>query len=172
MERDKELAKLVNVLRRTSRMALQSEWTGSSADAAKFCVEQYNRVLARLKELDAGVGAVFEPLPQDSSLTVAAMACRQLAAYYEDEVGSGGWGEGRGVWGDPRYGAWVDKKAFKDFWNKSAREIEDFGEFIRENIEEWVQQYKGRRRDAEPSDRTAQSDRTTSRIDPEETKPQ
>src|SRR6185369_5634581 len=160
MERDKELAKLVNVLRRTSRMALQTEWTGSSADAARFCVEQYNRVLARLKELDAGVGTVFEPLADDSSLTVAAMACRQLAAYYEDEVGGGGgWGDWRGAWGDPRQGVWADKKAFKDFWNKSAREIEDFGEFIRENIEEWVKQFKGRAsegaaRAAEPSDRT------------------
>ena len=32
MEREKEIAKLVNVLRRTSRMALQSEWT----EAAKM----------------------------------------------------------------------------------------------------------------------------------------
>jgi len=170
MEREKELAKLVNVLRRTSRMALQSEWTGSNQDAARFCVEQYNRVLARLKELDSDVATVFEPLAEDSSLTVAAMACRQLAAYYEDEVGkSAGWGEwsgAAGVWGDPRYGVWVDRKAFKDFWNKSAREIEDFGEFIRENIEEWVRQYKGKPGSAQSSERT------TSRIDPDETKPQ
>src|SRR5690349_3799818 len=124
MEKDKELAKLVNVLRRRSRMALQSEWTGSSADAARFRVEEYDRVLARLKELDEGVGAVFEPLPADSSLTVAAMACRQLAAYYEDEVGGANWGgEWKGMWGAPRYGVWIDKKAFKDFWEKSAREI-------------------------------------------------
>ena len=87
MEREKEIAKLVNVLRRTSRMALHSEWTGGKEDAARFCVEQYNRVLARLKEIDQGVGTVFEPLPETSSLMVAAMACRQLAAYYEDEVG-------------------------------------------------------------------------------------
>ncbi|MFL6276945.1 MAG: hypothetical protein ACJ74G_17300 [Blastocatellia bacterium] len=166
MERDKELAKLVNVLRRTSRMALQSEWTGSAADAARFCVDQYNRVLARLKEMDTDVGTVFEPLAADSSLTVAAMACRQLAAYYEDEVGSAGWGEWKGVWGDPRYGAWADKKAFKEFWSRSAREIEDFGEFIRENIEEWVKQYKSRQPAAEPADRS------TSRIDPDETKRQ
>src|SRR5919198_1555034 len=109
MEREKELAKLVNVLRRTSRMALQSEWTGSSDDAARFCVEQYNRVLARLKEMDEGVGAVFEPLAADSSLTVAAMACRQLAAYYEDEIG------GRARHG---YGFAFDAEGFKDFWQK------------------------------------------------------
>ena len=167
MEREKELAKLVNVLRRTSRMALQSEWTGSSQDAARFCVEQYNRVLARLKELDPDVATVFEPLAEESSLTVAAMACRQLAAYYEDEVGRGaGWGDWAGAWGDPRYGAWADKKAFRDFWKESARGIEDFGEFIREHFEDWVRQYKAKQ-GCDPG-----SDRTTSRIDPEETKKQ
>jgi hypothetical protein len=165
MEREKELAKLVNVLRRTSRMALQSEWTGSSQDAARFCVEQYNRVLARLKEVDPGVGNVFDALSSDSSLTVAAMACRQLAAYYEDEVGRAGWGEWGGVWGDPAHGVWVDKKAFKDFWSKSAREIEDFGEFIRENIEDWVKQYKAKDKPAEGCGPN------TTKLDPEDTKP-
>ena len=131
MERDKELAKLVNVLRRTSRMALQSEWTGSSADAAQFCVEQYNRVLARLKEIDGTVGKLFEPLPAGSSLTVVAMACRQLAAYFEDEVGSHK-GPGRA------YGFAFDPSMFKDFWEKSAHEFEDLGQFIRECIDEWA----------------------------------
>ena len=79
MERQKELIKLINVLRRTSRMALQSEWTGGKEDAAAFCTDQYNRVLARLKEIDPGVGVVFEPFPAGSSLTVVAMASRQLA---------------------------------------------------------------------------------------------
>ncbi len=164
MEREKEIPKLVNVLRRTSRMALQSEWTGGSEDVTAFCIDQYNRVLARLKEIDPGVGSVFDPLPAGSSLTVAAMACRQLAAYYEDEVGrSGGWG---GVWGDPRYGAWVDKKAFKEFWNKSARDIEDLGEHIRETIDDWVNQRKS------GGAKEESSERKTAPIDPEETKPQ
>jgi hypothetical protein len=167
MEREKEIAKLVNVLRRTSRMALQSEWTGSSQDVAQFCAEQYNRVLARFKEIDPDVATVFDPLPVDSSLTVAAMACRQLAAYYEDEVGGkAGWSDWSGMWGHPRYGMWADKRAFKDFWNKSAKEVEDFGEFIRENIEEWARQYKGKRKGSEGPERA------TSKMDPEDTKPQ
>ena len=166
MEREKEIAKLVNVLRRTSRMALQSEWTGSSEDVSGFCIDQYNRVLARLKEIDPGVATVFDPLAQGSSLTVAAMACRQLAAYYEDEVGHSGSGDWKGVWGDPRYGVWIDKRAFKDFWNKSAREVEEFGEYIRENIEEWVSQRKGGGKQEEAKDRT------TSKINPDDTKPQ
>ena len=175
MEREKEIEKLVNVLRRTSRMALQSEWTGSNPDVAAFCIEQYNRVLSRLRELDPGVASVFEPLAAGSSLTVAAMACRQLAAYYEDEVGrSGGWGDwGKGVWGDPRFGVWVDKKAFKDFWDKSAREFEDFGEFIRHSFEEWFSQRKENKPGEEQKTEEAKNhpgaseERRTSPIDPE-----
>ena len=135
MERERELVKLINVLRRTSRMAMQSEWTGGKEDAASFCTEQYNRVLARLKEIDAGVGSVFDPLPAGSSLTVVAMASRQLAAYYEDELGSvKGFGRAHGFGFDP--------KMFKDFWDKSSREFEDLGDFIRESIEEWAKQKK------------------------------
>ena len=135
MEREQEIAKLVNVLRRTSRMAMQSEWTGSGQDAATYCVEQYNRVLTRLKEIDPDLASVFAPLEPGSSLTVAAMACRQLAAYYEDEVGrQRGWG----------HAARFDAETFKDFWQKGARDIEDLGEYIRESIEEWARQRKGR----------------------------
>ena len=135
MEREKELFKLMNVLRRTSRMALQSEWTGGKEDAAAFCTDQYNRVLARLKEIDPGVGVVFEPLPTGSSLTVVAMASRQLGAYYEDELGpTRGFGRG--------YGFAFDPKTFKEFWEKSAREFEDMGEFIRESIDEWLKHKK------------------------------
>ena len=135
MQREKELVKLINVLRRTSRMALQSEWTGGKEDAAAFCIDQYNRVLARLKEIDPGVGVVFEPLAAGSSLTVVAMASRQLAAYYEDELGPGkGFGQA--------YPFAFDPKVFKEFWAKSGREIEDLGEFIRESIDEWIRHRK------------------------------
>src|SRR4029453_6468922 len=135
MEREKELVKLINVLRRTSRMALQSEWTGGKEDAATFCTDQYNRVLVRLKELDPGVGSVFDPLPGGSSLTVVAMASRELAAYYEDELGPAK-GFGRG------YGFAFDPKMFREFWEKSSKEFEDMGEFIRESIDEWLRQKK------------------------------
>lgn len=141
MEREKELLKLINVLRRTSRMAMQSEWTGGSQDAAAYCTDQYNRVLGRLKELDANVGTVFDPLPAGSSLTVVAMASRQLTAYYEDEVGaSKGFGRGYGFHFDPAN--FTGSKSFREFWEKGAREFEDLGEFIRESIEEWTRQRK------------------------------
>ena len=137
MEREKELVKLINVLRRTSRMALQSEWTGGKEDAAAYCTDQYNRVLTRLKEMDTGVGTLFEPLPPGSSLTVVAMASRQLAAYYEDELGPAR-GSSRGY----GYGFAFDQNKFKEFWEKSAREFEDIGEFIRESIDQWLKHKK------------------------------
>ena len=87
MERDKELAKLVNVLRRTSRMALQSEWTGSSDDAARFCALQYNRVLARLEVIEPAVKPLFAPLPESASPQVIRMAAIELAAFFDDEAG-------------------------------------------------------------------------------------
>ena len=136
MEREKELLKLINVLRRTSRMALQSEWTGGKEDAATYCTDQYNRVLTRLKEIDPNVSVVFEPLPSGSSLTVVAMASRQLAAYYEDELGPPPKGFNRG------YGFAVDPRMFREFWDRSAREFEDLGEFIRESIDEWLKRKK------------------------------
>ena len=49
MDREKELVKLVNVLRHTSRMAVQSELTGTDdKGAASFCAETYNRVVAEV----------------------------------------------------------------------------------------------------------------------------
>jgi hypothetical protein len=144
MEREKELVKLINVLRRTSRMALQSEWTGGKEDAAAFCTEQYNRVLTRLKEMDPGVGTIFQALPAGSSLTVVAMASRQLAAYYEDELGPGR-GFGRG------YGFAFDANKFREFWEKSAREFEDMGDFIRESIDEWLRHKKEATREKKES---------------------
>ena len=63
------------------------------------------------------------------------MAARQLAAYYEDEFGPAK-GFGRA------YGFAFDPKMFKEFWEKSAREFEDMGEFIRESIDEWLRQKK------------------------------
>ncbi|HSK64789.1 MAG TPA: hypothetical protein VK893_13140 [Pyrinomonadaceae bacterium] len=157
MERDKELAKLVNVLRRTARMALQSEWTGGNEDAAAYCTDQYNRVLARLKELDPGVSAVFEPLPAGSSLTVVAMASRQLAAYHEDEVGSSrGHTYGRAYSFDP--------KKFREFWEKSSREFEDMGEFIRESIDEWLRRKKESSR---PERESSRAEKEASRAEEE-----
>jgi hypothetical protein len=86
MEREQELKKLINVLHRTARSAMRVQWMNAGESEARFAVTQYNKILARLGELDSNIKAVFEPLAEGSSLTTVAMACRQVVSYYEDEV--------------------------------------------------------------------------------------
>ena len=138
MEREKEIRKLVNVLLQTARMAIQSEWTGSgSSDVAALCVDRHNRILECLKQHDPALSAVFEPLHAECSLAAAAIACRQLASYYEDEIGwSSRWKRA--------YGSTCDPKAFKEFWRKSARDVQDLGEYMRECSEEWARRRKAK----------------------------
>jgi hypothetical protein len=153
MDREKEMIKLVHVLQQTARMAFQSEWTSSgSSDAAALCVDRHNRILARLKELDPGLSAVFEPLPAGSSLTAAAISCRQLASYYEDEIG---WPS---RWRHAYDSAW-DPKSFRRFWKRSARDVQDLGEYMRECAEEWARRRKARAEaEAEPAKAEGQAE--------------
>ncbi|MEK6320755.1 MAG: hypothetical protein AABN33_03620 [Acidobacteriota bacterium] len=85
MERDREIAKLTNVLRRIARAASYAAWN-RDADAARFCVQQYNKVLARLSELEGAVAPLFTQLPETASPEVARLAAHELAAYFEDEA--------------------------------------------------------------------------------------
>ena len=80
-----ETAKLVNVLRRIARSAGYAAWNKSEPDAARFCAQQYNRVLARLSELEPAVAPLFTQLPEAASPQVIRMAARELAAYFETE---------------------------------------------------------------------------------------
>lgn len=131
MNRKREMLKLIRVLQQTARMAFQSEWTGSGAsDAASLCVDRHNRILSRLRELDPDLSTVFEPLGQDSSLTAAAIACRQLASYYEEEFGwPSRWRQACETACDPT--------AFREFWKRSAKDLQDLGEYMRECAGEW-----------------------------------
>jgi len=81
-----ETAKLINVLRRIARAASYASWVKADADAARFCAAQYNRVLARLNELEPNTRGLFAPLSEESTPNVTRMAARDLAAYFVDEV--------------------------------------------------------------------------------------
>ena len=83
---DKEIVKLMNVLRRIARSADYAAWTRPAADANRFCVSQYNRVLARIRELEPAVAPLFTPLPEDASFEVTRIAARELIAYFEDDA--------------------------------------------------------------------------------------
>lgn len=136
MDKEQELTKLVNVLRQTARVAMQPDWSENGQETAGYCVAQYNRILARLQEMDATVSTIFEPLPEESSLQITALACRQLAAYFTDEV------DHSADWENFCSGAGFNPKAFRDFWRKGAFDMQDLGEAIRESIQTWAQQRK------------------------------
>ena len=80
---EKETVKLLNVLRRISRAAGYAAWTRAGADATQFCVAQYNRVLARLGELEPAIKPLFAPLNESASPEVIRIAARELLAYFE-----------------------------------------------------------------------------------------
>jgi hypothetical protein len=83
---EKEKIKLISVLRRIARAAGYAAWVGREPDAARFCVSQYNKVLARLVEIEPNLRTLFPPLADDTSPEVVRMAARELAAYFEDEA--------------------------------------------------------------------------------------
>ena len=80
---ERETVKLLNVLRRIARAAGYAAWTRAGADATQFCVAQYNRVLARLSELEPAIKPLFAPLNESASPEVIRIAARELLAYFE-----------------------------------------------------------------------------------------
>jgi hypothetical protein len=80
---EQETVKLLNVLRRIARAAGYAAWTKAGPDATQFCVAQYNRVLARLSELEPSVKPLFTPLSDSASAEVIRIAARELLAYFE-----------------------------------------------------------------------------------------
>jgi hypothetical protein len=135
MEREQELRKLINVLHRTARAAVRVQWMHAGENETHFAVAQFNRILARLGELDPNVKSVFAPLPDDSSLTTVALACRQVVSYYEDEVklDEDWWSRGFAAGFKSPCG---DVKDFS---------IEDLGNWIRDRFQEIGQRERERR---------------------------
>ena len=80
---EQETRKLLNVMRRIARAAGYAAWTKAGPDATQFCVAQYNRVLARLAELEPSVKPLFAPLNDSASAEVIRIAARELLAYFE-----------------------------------------------------------------------------------------
>lgn len=135
MEREQELRKLINVLHRTARMAVRVQWMQVGESETRFAAAQFNRILARLGELDPNVKTVFAPLPEDSSLTTVALACRQVVSYFEDEV------RVEEDWWKPGFAAGFKAHCgeTKDF------SLEDVGNWIRDRFQEIGQRERERR---------------------------
>ncbi|MFN7931046.1 MAG: hypothetical protein U0Y68_24585 [Blastocatellia bacterium] len=137
MEREQEVRKLITVLHRMTRTAARVQWMGAGENEARFAFSQFNKILARLSELDPNLKGVFDPLPDDSTLTVVAMAARQVVSYYEDEVKTDPKGKD---WGPQVFGVGVGKGCGPVDFN-----LEDIGNWIRDRLSE-VQRHERERR--------------------------
>ena len=82
---EQETVKLLNVLRRIARAAGYAAWTRPGPDATQFCISQYNRVLARLSELEPAIKPLFSQLSDSASAEVVRLAARELIAYFEPD---------------------------------------------------------------------------------------
>jgi hypothetical protein len=145
-EKEQEIRKLISVLRRTTRMAMQASWgwscsTQAQDHIARYSAQQYNRIFERLKELDPSIGTIFTPLAEDAPLEVVAVACRQLAAYYEEEFDRADVGEGRRHrckdWGS-FYETAYEAGPFKIFFGRGFKDLEELGKLIREYMPQWM----------------------------------
>src|SRR5690242_18882947 len=95
---EQETVKLLNVLRRIARATGYAAWTKPGPEATRFCVTQYNRVLARLSELEPSVKPLFTPLSETASPEVIRIATRELLAYFEADEPEFVRGFGRGFY--------------------------------------------------------------------------
>ncbi len=136
MEREQELRKLINVLHRMTRTAARVQWMGAGENEARFAVSTYNKILGRLSEIDPNIKGVFDPLAEDSTLTVVAMAARQVVSYYEDEVKT-----------EHRHHERHDPRGFGFNFGKGCGELnfEEIGNWIRDRINE-AQRHERERR--------------------------
>lgn len=142
-EQDREIRRLLNVLRRMARTARMNQWTGARESADSYSVEQYNRILERLNSRDgSGMAGLFVPLGEGTSWSMLSNACRDLCAYYEEDSGHGAKGGWNGVWTDAKSGIWIDRSAFKA---GMPPEVSELGHFIREKISEWQDRKHERR---------------------------
>lgn len=85
MEKEQEIGKLTRILRGIARPDRFTAKREPSADAIKFNVNQFNKVLSRLLELEPNAAPLFAPLPEHATLEMARMAAHDLASYFSDE---------------------------------------------------------------------------------------
>lgn len=86
MEKEKEISRLVRVLRQIAFAEKFSGLFNKQEDLSEFNVQQYNRVLARLKEIEPSIENLFVELNEDTPSRIIRIAARKLAEYFEEDV--------------------------------------------------------------------------------------
>jgi hypothetical protein len=88
MEREKEVGRLVRVLRQIALAERFSVLHNRKENLAEFNARQYNRILARLIELEPSIKDLFIELADDTPSRVIRLAACELAEYFAEDFES------------------------------------------------------------------------------------
>ena len=83
---ERELKRLAAVLHRIAHDAGCALLCRDAPDSVRFCTAQYNRIRARIAELDADLAALFGPLPNDATAGQVRIVARALAASIREKA--------------------------------------------------------------------------------------
>jgi hypothetical protein len=86
MEKEKEISRLVGVLHQIAFVERFSIVSSKQEELSQFNSQQYNRILARLKEIEPSVENLFVELVEGTKPWVIRLAARELAEYFEEDI--------------------------------------------------------------------------------------
>lgn len=86
MEKEKEIGKLVRLLRGLARVDRFANWREPQPDAIVFSITQFNNVLKRLREIEPAAATLFGELADHSTGEMVRMAAHDLGSYFSDET--------------------------------------------------------------------------------------
>ena len=123
-----EIKRLVVVLKKTGDMAREASMTDAHPSTADYLIKQHARIYQRLARLDPTVRDLFEALEEGASFQVIAMACHQLAAYFERDT--------RGHKGSRPLESVLDFGPFKLVIGQDFEALRDLGKTFRDALKE------------------------------------
>jgi hypothetical protein len=130
MAQEKEIKRIIRLLESTTKMAEHASLTGTLKEGQKVSVRQYNAILDRLREIEEIPGTLFPPLEEEASFDEVGVACKQLAAYLQEEE--------EPAKSRPRERPFLEDSPIINI----GGDLKDLGQLIRDALPEWVQ--KGR----------------------------
>jgi hypothetical protein len=130
MAQEKEIKRIIRLLESTTKMAEHASLTGTLKEGQKVSVRQYNAILELLKNIEEIPSELFPVLEENASFDEVGVACKQLAAYLQEEE--------EPAKSRPRERPFLEDSPIINI----GGDLKDLGQLIREALPEWVQ--KGR----------------------------
>jgi len=126
-----ELRRLRRMLKQMHSLSEHASLTGALSEGATDAVQQYNRILRRLEDLNVVTAGIFSILPADASFDRLGVLSKLLEGYLADEIPDSG-KEGREGGGHKI----IIGSNLGEI--NGLEELKDLGRIIRENLPEFL----------------------------------